>query len=97
LKGLVGITPANQWFVVVGSFGGAQAAIDNAKEINVSFPGKYQPIKSGGDESESAVTVVCHSSGAKARRENEILFPSSPRCAGRGRIANGSGPKWPAR
>src|SRR5690348_8755700 len=34
--------------------------------------------------SESGVTVAFHNSGAKARRENEILF-SSPRCAGRGR------------
>jgi hypothetical protein len=43
-------------------------------------------IKFGGDESESVVTVAFHSSGAKTRRENESLF-SSPRCAGRGRIA----------
>src|ERR1700745_1456128 len=28
--------------------------------------------------SESGVTVAWHSSGAKARRENEILFPSRP-------------------
>jgi hypothetical protein len=28
-------------------------------------------IKSGGDESESGVTVAFHSSGAKARREND--------------------------
>jgi hypothetical protein len=33
----------------------------------------------GGDESESVVTVAWHSSGAKARRENENLFPSRPR------------------
>jgi hypothetical protein len=32
-------------------------------------------IKSGGDESE---TVAWHSSGAKARRENEILFSPLP-------------------
>jgi hypothetical protein len=32
----------------------------------------------GGNESESAVTVACHGSGAKARRENEILFFLSP-------------------
>jgi hypothetical protein len=32
----------------------------------------------GGDESESRVTVASHSSGAKARRENEILFSTSP-------------------
>jgi hypothetical protein len=30
-------------------------------------------IMSGGDESESGVTVALHSSGAKARRENEIV------------------------
>jgi hypothetical protein len=30
--------------------------------------------KSGGDESESAVTVAWHSSGAKARRENGIAY-----------------------
>jgi hypothetical protein len=43
LKGLVGITPGNQWFVVVGSYGSAQAAIDDAKQVNVRFPGKYDP------------------------------------------------------
>jgi hypothetical protein len=30
---------------------------------------------SGGDESESGVTVACHSPGAKSRRENEITYP----------------------
>ena len=43
LKGLVGITPGNQWFVVVGSYGSAQAAIDDAKQVNERFPGKFQP------------------------------------------------------
>ncbi len=42
LKGLVGITPGNQWFVVVGSYGTAEAAVDDAKQINTRFPGKYQ-------------------------------------------------------
>ena len=32
-------------------------------------------IKSGGDESESDVTVACHSSGAKKRRENDVAHP----------------------
>jgi hypothetical protein len=41
LKGLVGITP-NQWFVVVGSYGSAEAVVDDAKQINTRFPGKYQ-------------------------------------------------------
>ena len=40
-------------------------------------------IKSGGDESETAVTVASHSSGAKTRREDEILFPSPRAAAGR--------------
>lgn len=43
LKGLAGITPGNQWFVVVGSFGNAQAAAGNVDQIKEKFPGKYQP------------------------------------------------------
>ena len=43
LKGLAGITPGNQWFVVVGSYGSAAAAADDAKQLNAKFPGKYQP------------------------------------------------------
>jgi hypothetical protein len=32
-------------------------------------------INCGGDESESGVTVACHSSGAKTRRENDSVYP----------------------
>src|SRR5581483_11515563 len=35
-------------------------------------------IKSGGDESESVVTVASHSSDAKSHRENGILFSPLP-------------------
>jgi len=47
-------------------------------------------IKSGGDESESAVTVACHSSDAQTHRENEILF--SPLPAVRGEVGLPTGP-----
>jgi len=40
--------------------------------------------KSLGDESESGLTVAWHSSGAKARRENEIFISSLPGMAVRG-------------
>lgn len=43
LKGLAGITPGNQWFVVVGSHGTAQAATADANQIKARFPGKYEP------------------------------------------------------
>jgi hypothetical protein len=43
LKGLAGIVPGNQWFVVVGSYGSAEAAARDASEIKAKFPGKYQP------------------------------------------------------
>jgi hypothetical protein len=43
LKGLVGITPGNQWFVVVGSYSNAQAAAEDTNSIKDRFPGKYQP------------------------------------------------------
>jgi hypothetical protein len=43
LKGLVGITPGNQWFIVVGSYGTAEAALSDAHELNARFPGKYHP------------------------------------------------------
>lgn len=41
LKGLAGITPGNQWFVVVGSSGSAEGAANNANQLNAQFPGKY--------------------------------------------------------
>jgi hypothetical protein len=42
LKGLVGITPGNQWFVVVGSDPTAAEAVADINAINQKFPGKYQ-------------------------------------------------------
>ena len=43
LKGLVGITPGNQWFVVVGSHTTEQAAAQDVNDIKARFPGRYQP------------------------------------------------------
>jgi hypothetical protein len=43
LKGLAGITPGDQWFVVVGSYGTAEKAAGDAKELKARFPGKYEP------------------------------------------------------
>jgi hypothetical protein len=43
LKGLAGITPGNQWFVVVGSYGTAEAAAADANQVKARFPGKYEP------------------------------------------------------
>ena len=45
-------------------------------------------IKSGGDESESGLTVAFHSSDAETHRENEILFTTRAR---RQRVAGGEG------
>jgi hypothetical protein len=43
LKGLVGIIPGNQWFVVVGSNPTVPEAVADIDMINQRFPGKYQP------------------------------------------------------
>jgi len=43
LKGLVGISPGNQWFVVVGSNPTVPEAVADADAINQKYPGKYQP------------------------------------------------------
>ena len=48
---------------------------------------------SGGDESESGVTVAWHSSGAKSHRENEILFVIASATKWREAIQS-QGPLW---
>ena len=42
LKGLVGINPGNQWFVVVGSNPTAEEAVADVEAVNRRFAGKYQ-------------------------------------------------------
>jgi hypothetical protein len=42
LKGLVGITPGNQWFVVVGSNPTVSEAVADVDTISQKYPGKYQ-------------------------------------------------------
>lgn len=43
LKGLVGISPGNQWFVVVGSNPNVSEAVADVNAINQKYPDKYQP------------------------------------------------------
>ena len=39
----MGITPGNQWFVVVGSHTTEQAAAQDVNDIKARCPGRYQP------------------------------------------------------
>jgi hypothetical protein len=69
-------------FVIAGLDPAIHAAVKHIKRLPPSVCllelSMDHRVKRGGDESESRVTVAWHSSGAKARRENENLFPSRP-------------------